>query len=193
MANDAPRRYPPLKEGDVHPSHVFRDIYGMNAANRPTIIVNPDEVPESLRFLIPQVERWAIPCDVTRHDYFDQQPEEDIVAFWHGVLPFKGAVKEWLDSQSDDVLEWPDAAIHFMYFLKAHGEAYQPTDDERKAWAERDAAWKHKRERENAISIATDAFKRHDYAATVQLLTPYEAELDKIMAAKLQVARKKIS
>lgn len=116
----------PLKEFDVYPSHVLRDEYGMNAANRPTITVNPDEVPESFRPLIPYVERWAIRCDVTRADYFEQQPEADIADFWYHVLPYVKAINLWLDSQPHDLQKWPAAAVHFMYFLKAHCSAYQP-------------------------------------------------------------------
>jgi hypothetical protein len=77
----------PLKAGDIYLAHVLRDEYGMNATNRPTIIVSKKEVPETLQVLIPYVERWAIPCDVTHNDYFEQQSQEDIATFWHDVQP----------------------------------------------------------------------------------------------------------
>jgi len=122
---DHTMKKPPLKHGDVYPSHILRDEYGMNAENRPVINVNPEEVPQDLRHLIPVVERWAIPCDVTRGDYFDSQPEDDIGEFWHDVKPFVDRINEWLDEQSQDVAEWSDAAVHYVYFLKAHSGAWQ--------------------------------------------------------------------
>ncbi len=185
-----PKR-PPLKEGDVHPAHVLRDEYGMNAVNRPVIVVDEKEVPEALRFLIPAVERWAIPCDVTRGDYFEQQPKKDIAKFWYDVLPFVEAINAWLDSQSEDVREWPDAAVHFMYFLKAHGEAWQPTEEEKSQMAERRAAWEHGRALKNAVASGLEASKAGDYGTVVDALTPFTDELDKVTAAKLAYARRK--
>lgn len=131
----------PLKAGDVYPAHVLRDEYGMNAANRPTIVVREEEVPAALRHLIPYAERWAISCDVTRGDYFDHQPETDVAAFWHEVLPHVDAVNQWLDALGDDVGTWPEAGVHFRYLLKAHGEAYQPTEEEQQAFEARRLAW----------------------------------------------------
>lgn len=98
---------------------MLRDEYGMNAENRPNIKVDASQVPEDLRRLIPLVERWAIPCDVTRGDYFDSQPEADVASFWHEVLPYVERINEWLDEQSADVADWSEAAIHYMYFLSS--------------------------------------------------------------------------
>lgn len=187
--NEHPRR--PLKAGDVYPSHVLRDEYGMNAENRPYFKVVVDDVPEPLRILIPYVERWAIPCDVTRGDYFDKQSEEDIADFYHTVRPFVDQVHAWLDEQPDDVGDWCDAAIHFMYLLKAHAESYQPTAEELAARKREIEEWKHQRAREEAISAAEKAFQSRDYAQVVYLLSPFEAELEKIQLAKLTLARKK--
>jgi hypothetical protein len=182
----------PLKAGDIHPGHVLRDEYGMNAENRPYFTVNADEVPTPLRELIPLVERWAIPCDVTRHDYFDSQPEEDVADFHRTVLPFTDQINDWLDEQPKNVADWPEAAVHFMYFLKAHGEAYQPTEEELRARAQRHAAWQHRRDREAAIADAEEAFHAKKYDRVVRLLSPFESELTKVLAAKLALARKKI-
>jgi hypothetical protein len=183
---------PPLKSGDVYPADVLRDEYGMNAANRPVFTVEPAEVPEPLRFLIPSVERWAIPCDVTRGDYFAQQPEEDIAAFWHDVRPYVDEVHRWLDSQPANVGDWPRAAIHFMYFLKAHSEAWQPTPEEQQQMRERQAHWAHQQSLEKAIASGTQAFAAKDYPAVVAALEPFAAELDRIVAAKLVYARKRM-
>ena len=180
----------PLKAGDIHPGEVLRDVYGMNATNRPIINVNEQDVPVPLRPLIPYTERWAIPCDVTRHDYFRYQPEADIAEFWQSVLPHTDAIHDWLDSLGD-VRGWPKAAVHFMYLLKAHSEAYQPTEEEIAAARARRAAWQHERDREQSIQRATEAFRRKDYFTTVNELAPFEAELDEITSARLAFARKK--
>ena len=187
--NQRPRK--PLKAGDVYPAHILRDEYGMNAENRPYFKVVVDDVPDPLRELIPYVERWAIPCDVTRGDYFDNQPDGDVANFYYAVLPFTDQINAWLDEQPDDVRDWSDAAIHYMYFLKAHAEAYQPTEEELAARAKRDAEWKHKRALKAAVSEAEEAFRSKDYARVVSLLSPFEADLEKIPAKKLALARRK--
>lgn len=187
--NEPPRR--PLNSGDVYPTHVLRDEYGMRAMNRPYFEVAVEDVPEALRELIPLVERWAIPCDVTRGDYFDKRPDEDIAHFYQTVLPFTDQINHWLDTQPQDVGEWPDAAVHFMYFLKAHAEAYQPTQEELEARAKRHAEWTHQQTLKNAIAESEVAFRAKDYARLVGLLSPFESELDKIQAAKLTLARKR--
>jgi hypothetical protein len=187
--NTTPRK--PLKQGDVYPAHVLRDDYGMNAENRPYFKVVPNDVPESLRELIPYVERWAIPCDVTRGDYFQKQPAEGIAAFYHAVLPFVDRIHVWLDEQPDNVADWSDAAVHYMYFLKAHGEAYQPTEEELQARAKKHAEWRHEQALKSAVAEAEEAFRSKDYARVVRLLSPFDRELDKIQATKLALARKK--
>jgi hypothetical protein len=183
---------PPLKHGDVLPSQILRDHYGMNAANRPLIKVEVDEVPESLRDLVPLVERWAIPCDVTRADYFDHQPEQDVANFWYSVLPRVASIDEWIASQPQDVHDWAAAAVHFMYLLKAHAEAWQPTEDEKKDLETRQAMWDRDRARKAAVSRGQEAFKQHDYATVIQALEPFAKELDTVTSGKLSYARKKI-
>lgn len=184
---------PPLKHGDVHPAHVLRDEYGLNAANRPTIVVSADEVPAHLRAAIPYAERWAIADDVIRADYFEQQPEQDIAAFWHGLLPHVEPIHGWLDSLPKDVAAWPKAALTFLYLLRAHDRAYQPTDEEKAVAQERHSAWAHERRRDKAIEAALEAFKARNYPAAVELLAPYEAELDNVTTAKFAFARKKVA
>lgn len=189
MEQYPPRK--PLKAGDVYPSHVLRDVYGLNAENRPYFKVDSEDVPEPLRELIPSVERWAIPCDVTRGDYFDKQPAEDIASFYHTVLPFTDQINSWLDSQPEHVGDWSEAAVHFMYFLKAHAEAYQPTEEELEARARRHTEWTHQQALKSAIAESEEAFRSKDYPRVAHLLSPFESELDKIQAARLQFARKK--
>lgn len=181
---------PPLKHGDVYPAHVLRDEYGMNAENRPVISVDASDVPDDLRRLIPLVERWAIPCDVTRGDYFDKQSDSDIAEFWHSVNPYVARIDAWLDEQPEDVGRWPDAAIHFMYFLKAHGEAWQPTEEEAREIEQQRKAAAHRRALNDAVEQGLLAFKSHDYAAVVAALEPFTEELDKVAAAKLAYARR---
>ncbi len=110
-------------EFDVGPGDEMQRKYGWYAENRPRIVVNPEEVPPHLRDLIPNVERWAISCDITRRDYFEKTPEEDIRAFARAVAPRSGEINEWLDTFPKDARRWPKAAIEFLSLLTAISEA----------------------------------------------------------------------
>jgi hypothetical protein len=103
-------------EFDIGPSHEMQRKYGWYAENRPVIVVNLDEVPAHLRDLIPYVERWAISCDITRHDYFQKVPQQDIRDFALAVAPRSDDINAWLDtmSKTTKIADWPQAAIHFL-------------------------------------------------------------------------------
>jgi hypothetical protein len=116
-----------IKLFDIRTNAEFRRL-GFTAESRPVVHIEPQEVPATLRHLIPLAERWAIACDVRRGDYFDKQPEQDIRNFWIAVKPHCEEIKRWLDSMPASTEEWPQAAIHFMYMLKAYSEATPPEE-----------------------------------------------------------------
>ena len=108
---------------------------GFTAETRPVIRIDPQEVPPTLRHLIPVAERWAIACDVRRGDYFSKQSENDIRAFWIAVELHSAQINSWLDSLPPDVTQWPEAAIHFMYMHKGQDELTPPEDWEQSSEA----------------------------------------------------------
>jgi hypothetical protein len=122
-------------EFDVGPAGEMQRKYGWYAENRPVIVVNRDEVPPHLQDLIPYVERWAISCDVTRCDYFEKTPEEDIRAFARAVAPRSDEINDWLDTFPKDAKLWPMAAIYFLSLQTAVCDAlcwFGPNDEEMK-------------------------------------------------------------
>lgn len=107
-------------EFDIGPASELQKKYGWYAENRPLIRVDANDVPPRLRELIPYVERWAIPCDITRHDYFASQPDEDVRDFAKTVGRRQVEINDWLDSIDG---KWPEASRQYMYLLKAWCEA----------------------------------------------------------------------
>lgn len=98
---------------------------GFIAENRPTVSLNPSDVPETFHPLIPFVERWAINCDVIRGDYFSKQPQVDVADFYRAILPHLDALNHWLDTPPPS-----EAKLHFLTMLKAHSEATPPPSAE---------------------------------------------------------------
>ena len=114
-------------EFDVGSADEMQRKYGWYAENRPVIHVEAADVPPQLRDLIPFVERWAIPCDITRQDYLDKQREVDVREFARLVGRRKKEVDAWLASIQGQL---PEAGCQFMYLLKAWCEAACAFPDE---------------------------------------------------------------
>jgi hypothetical protein len=113
--------------GDVGPGSDMQQKYGWFAENRSEIRVERTEVPAELQDLIPYAERWAIRCDVTRGDYFDQQSESDIRDLARTVGRREKEINSWLDSQGSSLTA---AGFHFLYLLSAWSEAACEFPDE---------------------------------------------------------------
>jgi hypothetical protein len=142
-----------MNDDEIHPYDIrtneeWRRL-GAVAENRPTIKVNPAEVPEQFRQLIPYVERWAIGCDVTRGDYMEKQPQADVDDFYQTVLPFREAIHNWM-------LESPqtEAKTYFIIMLAAHCEACPPPSPEEIAAKHRQRAEEREAKREYWRDIA---------------------------------------
>jgi hypothetical protein len=177
-------------EFEVGPSWLLQQKYGLYAENRPAIVIDPSQVPEHLRLLIPMAERWGIGCDITRLDYIHRQPREDVRTFYASVLPLRPAIDTWLDSLPDDTAQWPDAAVYFLYLAIAHDDAYEPTEAETRL---RDQRWETEtrpRRLERASLSAADALRERQFTQVVELLTPFEPYLGRSDLAKLAYAKK---
>jgi hypothetical protein len=121
MANDSKGEF------DIGPARELQQRYGWSGENRPVMRVEESEVPPSLQDLIPLVERWAIPCDITRHDYFAKQSNTEVRELARVVGRREKEINAWLDSTRS---KWPEAAHQFMYLLKAWCEAACQYPDE---------------------------------------------------------------
>ncbi len=117
-------------EFEVAPASVLQEKYGLYAENRRIITINPAEVPEDLRIMIPYAERWGINCDITRGDYIDKQPEADVRDMARVVSEYQKRINSWLDAMPDDVKAWPPAAEPFLFLLAAWCEAACQLQDE---------------------------------------------------------------
>lgn len=180
-------------ECDVGAAWLLQQKYGLYAENRPEIAIDPAQVPDELKPLIPTAERWAIGCDITRLDYIHKQPPADVRHFHEFVRPFRRAIDAWLDALPDDFAEWPDAAGSFMYLAKAHDEAYEPTPEEIRL---RDERWEREtrpKRMEQASLSAADAFREGNYVDVVEWLQPFEAYLGRSDHGKLVYARKRLA
>ena len=87
-----------MKDGDyeILPAGEMRRKYGLTAENRPLIKLDPANVPESLRHLIPLAERFGISDDLIRADYVRKAPGTDIEELRRIVQEHDDLFDEWL-------------------------------------------------------------------------------------------------
>jgi hypothetical protein len=80
----------------------MRARYGLVAENRPTIRLNPGNVPEGLRHLIPYAELWGVGDDLIRDDMVRSAPKEAIDELKRIVEDHDDLLDEWLAGPEAD-------------------------------------------------------------------------------------------
>jgi hypothetical protein len=74
----------------------MRKRYGLVAANRPVIHLNPKNVPEKLRHLVPYAELWGVGDDLIRDDLVRSAPREAIEELKRLMQVHDDLLDEWL-------------------------------------------------------------------------------------------------
>jgi hypothetical protein len=120
------RRRPTMRLGEILPSVVMKEKYGLYAENRPTIRLDSSKVPEPLRDLIPMAEKWGIGDDIIRADFEEKATEKDKGEFQNALRGRTADVTAWLDSFDtgpDSPNAMTEEAVCFMYMLEALDES----------------------------------------------------------------------
>lgn len=74
----------------------MRKKYGLTAANRPVIRLEPQRVPEQLRHLIQYAELWGVRDDLIRDDMLRAAPKEAIDELKRVIEQHEDLLDEWL-------------------------------------------------------------------------------------------------
>jgi hypothetical protein len=85
-----PQNFELLSAGEL------REKYGLTAENRPTIVLDPANVPVALRPLIPLAERFGISDDLIRRDVMKKTPSDEVERVRRLVEANNKALDEWL-------------------------------------------------------------------------------------------------
>lgn len=80
----------------VLPSWELARRFGLTAANRPTIVLDPAAVPTALRHLIPLAEQFGVGDDTIRADIVATTPPAEVGAMRAAVEAVNAALDEWL-------------------------------------------------------------------------------------------------
>ena len=107
-------------EPEVLPAGELRDRTGASVEEYAQVEIDPANVPEDLRDLIPIARQWGIGDDVIRGDYGDSASEEERQRFKAALTGRTARVTEWLDSFGTELMS--EEAGVFMYMLEALDE-----------------------------------------------------------------------
>lgn len=72
------------------------EAFGLTAENRPTIKLNPENVPNGLKVLIPYAEEWGIDDDLIRADVLRKASSEALQDLILTIGRYDKAINEWL-------------------------------------------------------------------------------------------------
>ncbi len=81
---------------EVLPAGEMRRKYGLYAENRPTIKLDPTNVPEPLRILIPLAEKFGVSDDLIRDDLFAKTPKEELEMLKRTFAQYDDKLDKWL-------------------------------------------------------------------------------------------------
>ena len=80
----------------------MRKKYGLVAGNRPVIHLNPMNVPEKLRHLVPYAELWGVSDDLIRDDLVRSAPRDALEELKQVVKTHDDLLDEWLAGPEAD-------------------------------------------------------------------------------------------
>lgn len=105
-----------------------------NAGDRPAAVgsavaqrLNPEQVPEDLRHLVPLAEKWGIGDDVDRNAKVERATPAERSELRAAITPVSSRITTWLDSFGKGAMS--DEAAAFMYMQLALEE--MPADGPR--------------------------------------------------------------
>ena len=103
----------PNKPFEVLSVEEMRRKYGLVAANRPVVKLNPARVPIDLQPLIPYAELWGVGDDLIRGDMLRSAAPEALEDLKRVIELFDDALDEWLAGPEADNAKPTDEYLAF--------------------------------------------------------------------------------
>ena len=103
----------PSSDFEVLSAGEMRAKYGLYAENRPSILLRPENVPESLRPLIPLAEMFEISDDLIRQDLVQKTGAIELHKLRRRVSEFDDLLDEWLAGPAANGPKFSDEYIAF--------------------------------------------------------------------------------
>jgi hypothetical protein len=113
-----------VDDDELTPTPEDLDFKGVTSryADIEGVVIDPANVPEQLRHLIPLAKHWSIGDDVELANMMWLTPHEELEALVLAVRPFRDDICEWCSSHHGD-RPVPDEVVVFDALLDAAGYA----------------------------------------------------------------------
>jgi hypothetical protein len=108
---------------EVAPVWYLRQKYGLTAANRPTIRLDPSRVPEKYRPWIPMAERWGVGDDIIRGDCVDNASTEELTQLLYCGEALDDIFEDWLAGPESHSPNPSEEYVAFTCLIMAWDEA----------------------------------------------------------------------
>ena len=109
------RTHPKMRHGEILPADEMKAKYDLTAERYKPPQLNPKQIPQHLRDLLPMVVKWGIGDDIIRDDLQQKASEDEKQELRDSLYGRGQAIKEWLDSFGSNPM--PPEAAAFMYMM----------------------------------------------------------------------------
>ena len=110
-----------MKHGEILSAKEMKKKYNITSDNYIPPKLNPKNVTETLRDLLPLAVKWGIADDITRDDFEQKASEEEKLELKNALIGRMEEITVWLDSLEKDK-PMSDEAACFMYMQEAVDE-----------------------------------------------------------------------
>ena len=108
------RRRPRLKPGEILPAGEMKAKYDLTIERYEAVRLDPAQVPDQLRDLVPLAQRWGIGDDIIRDDLHEQASQEEIQSLRESLDGRTRAIDQWLDTFAEGQMSEEAAAFMYM-------------------------------------------------------------------------------
>ena len=114
------RMKPRMRHGEILPADEMKNKYNLTIENYQPPDLDPNQVPDDLRDLLPIAQKWGIGDDIIRDDMRQKSSKVEKRELIHQLEGKTKRIIDWLDTFDDD--EFIPESTAFLYLLLCHEE-----------------------------------------------------------------------
>ena len=109
-----------MRYGEILPADEMKNRYNLTIENYQPPDLDPNQVPDYLRDLLPLAKKWGIGDDIIRDDMRQKSSTAEKRELIHQLEGKTKRIKNWLDTFDND--EFTPESSAFLYLLLCHEE-----------------------------------------------------------------------
>jgi hypothetical protein len=114
------RMKPKMRHGEILTADEMKNKYNLTIENYKSPNLDPNQVPDDLRDLLPIAKKWGIGDDIIRDDMRQKSSTAEKRELINKLEGKTKRINNWLDTFDDD--EFTPESTAFLYLLLCHEE-----------------------------------------------------------------------